>query len=82
MDLPSFTGLELIALFRKDGWSDAGRRTHGLALQKRDHDGRVRTVIIPTKSKRLPDQTLGAILSVKQSGIGRKGLEEMVNRRR
>jgi len=79
-DIPAISGNQLIALLQKDGWTLAGQRTHGVALKKADDSGRVRVALIKPTSKSLPEQTLGGILSVKQSGIGRKGLRELIEK--
>ena len=39
-----------------------------------------RTTIIPDKSEDLADKVLGVILGVKQTQIGRKGLQELIDR--
>lgn len=81
--LPAITGPELIKLLRKDGWEERGSRaTHGTSLTKTLPNGRTLTTIIPTKSRSLPTGTLKAIaiLSSKQTGLGREGLQELVNR--
>ncbi|RIK74163.1 hypothetical protein DCC62_15815 [candidate division KSB1 bacterium] len=79
--LPAITGPELIKLLKKDGWEERGNRaTHGISLTKTLPNGRTRTTIIPTKSRSLPTGTLKAILSSKQTGLGREGFQELLNR--
>lgn len=78
--LPAITGKQLIRLFRRDGWTEAGRRTHGIAFTKVSPDGAVRVTIIPDKRGPLPSGTLAAVLGPKQSSIGRDGLLEMIRR--
>ncbi|NUM78012.1 type II toxin-antitoxin system HicA family toxin [candidate division KSB1 bacterium] len=79
--LPAITGPELINLLKKDGWEERGNRaTHGISLTKTLPNGRTLTTIIPTKSRSLPIGTLKAILSSKQTGLGREGLQELLNR--
>jgi hypothetical protein len=78
--LPAITGKQLIGLFRLDGWVDCGRRTHGIAFQKPGSDGHMRITIIPNKRSPLPDGTLGNILGLKQSCLGRAWLAEMIKR--
>lgn len=78
--LPALTGEQLISLLEKDGWTNEGKTTHGVSMQKYVN-GRFKVVIIPVKkNKSIPTKTLGDILSVKQSGIGRKGLEELIKK--
>ena len=58
-----------------------GRRAnHGIFLYKQFADeGRPRTTVIPDKSAPLPTGTLGAILGPKQTGIGRAGLQVLID---
>ncbi len=79
--LPALSGAELISLLiSKDGWTEHGRRTHGVALRKKVGD-RTLATIIPNKTDSLPKKTLGAILGPLQTKIGRKGLVEILNRK-
>lgn len=73
---PPITGPQLIWLFEQDGWVQDGQRTHGVAMTK---PGRY-PVIIPAKKRELADTTLGQILSVKQSGLGKKGLMRLIEK--
>lgn len=75
--LPQISGKDLIRLLKKDGWIEGEYRTHGVALWKRFPDGK-RVTIIPTKSRSLPSGTLAAILSDRQTGLGRQGLERLL----
>jgi len=77
--LPAISGKKLIDLLKKDGWIEGRRATHGLALTKKFKD-KVRVAIIPTKGKSLPTGTLMAILSDKQTGLGKEGLLELIKR--
>jgi predicted RNA binding protein YcfA (HicA-like mRNA interferase family) len=70
--LPAISGTELVKLLEKDGWVANGRTTHGVKMVKKFPD-RNRITIIPTKDKRMPDGTLAAILSSKQTGLLREG---------
>lgn len=77
-NLPAITGEQLVKLLEKDGWKNEGKTTHGVSMQKKVN-GVHKVVIIPVKkSKSIPDKTLGGILSVKQSGITRSGLERLI----
>ena len=78
--LPAITGYNLISLLKKDGWKEAGHRTHGLAMVKEFPDGRKRVTIIPHTSDSLPQGTLHDILGSKQTGLGRRGLERLMNK--
>jgi hypothetical protein len=68
-------------MLRKDGWSEGRRRTHGIFFYKQFPGERVpRSTVVPDKSVSLPDGTLGAILSVKQTGLGRDGLQTLISK--
>ena len=68
-------------LLQQDGWALAGRRTHGIFLYKHfPGESYPRSTVVPDKSEDLPPMTLGAILSVKQIGLGRRGLEELIEK--
>lgn len=70
-------------LLELDGWTRGGRRTHGVFYYKHFPGERFpRSTVIPDKSDSLPSTTLGAILSVKQTGLGRTGLQELVDKYR
>ena len=78
--LPAITGIQLVALLEKDGWLCAGKTTHGVSMQKLIN-GKYWVAIIPCKkNKSLPEKTLHAILSVKQSGIKRSGLVALIEK--
>lgn len=70
---PALSGIKLIALLKSDGWVEHDHRTHGLALKKQIGQ-RTRVTIIPYTSASLPIGTLMAILGSKQTGLGKKGL--------
>ena len=70
-------------LLELDGWVRGGRRTHGIFYSRSFPGERFpRSTVIPDKSEPLPPTTLGAILSVKQTGLGRNGLQELVEKYR
>jgi hypothetical protein len=65
---PAISGRQLIALLKRDGWIETGRRTHGIFMYKRFPGEKLPiTTVVPDKSSALPDGTLGAILGVKQT---------------
>ncbi len=76
----SITGHELMALLEKDGWIPGGMRTHGVFYSKLfPGEARPRSTIVPNISVPLQRSTLGAILSVKQTGLGRTGLQALID---
>ena len=79
-DLPAITGPELIKVLEKDGWIIGRRANHGLTLKKSFSDGTTKVTFIPTKNRSLPNGTLSAILSPKQTNIGRKGLLKLLKK--
>ena len=79
--LPAVTGLQLIELLRRDGWELRGDSRHGAALTKYDHErSQMLWAIVPKRGKPLPKTLLHRILSVKQTGIGRKGLQSLIEK--
>jgi predicted RNA binding protein YcfA (HicA-like mRNA interferase family) len=79
--IPAISGNKLISLLKKDGWEEKRRVTHGVALAKRLGD-RTRVAVVPSKSSSLPTGTLMAILSYKQTGIGKAGLLTLIKKYR
>ena len=79
--IPALSGIELIKLLRKEGWVEYRQTNHGVALSKKISD-RIKVTIIPKGKTSLPKGTLMAILGPKQTGIGTKGLLELLNRKK
>jgi len=77
--IPALTGIELIKILKKVGWIEHRQTTHGIALIKRVRE-RTKITIVPKSKANLPVGTLMAILSSKQTGIGKKGLLEILNK--
>ena len=75
----NISGRELMRLLERDGWVRGGRRTHGILYSKRfPGEAHPRSTIIPDISTPLKPATLGAILSVKQTGLGSAGLRNLL----
>jgi predicted RNA binding protein YcfA (HicA-like mRNA interferase family) len=80
-DLPAISGFQLIRLLQLDGWAAGRRGTHGQALYKRiPPERRTLVTVVPRTRSRLPNGTLGGILSVKQTRLGRAGLAELIRK--
>jgi len=79
--IPALNGLELIKVLKKDSWVEHRQTTHGIALTKRVYD-RTRITIVPKTRATLPTGTLMAILGEKQTGLGRSGLLQLLNKYR
>ena len=79
--IPALNGLELIKILKIDGWIEHRQTTHGIALKKR-WDDRTRVTIVPKSRATLPTGTLMAILGKKQTGLGRLGLQQLLNKYR
>lgn len=77
--VPAISGKQLIRLLKKDGWVEGRRTKHGIALTKPIGE-RTKVTIIPDTRAPLPEGTLQAILGTKQTGIGKRGLLELLNR--
>lgn len=78
-DLPAITGIQLIDLLNKDGWATGRKSNHGRSLKKK-YSNRTRVTFIPEIKCSLPTGTLHAILSQKQTGIGKDGLERLIKK--
>ena len=79
-DLPILTGRQLYRLLRADGWELRRNSNHGMFLTKR-FGNRTRTTIIKNTGRDIPNGTLAAILSQRQTGLGRDGLLRLIERR-
>ena len=77
--LPAITGKQLIELLQKDGWVIGRKATHGISLTK-PFGNRTRVTVVPDYRVSLDTGTLSAILGVKQTGLGKKGLLDLVNK--
>ena len=78
-DIPTLTGRQLYRLLRADGWELRRRSNHGMFLIKRFGD-RTRTTIVKDSGRDIPSGTLSAILSQRQTGLGRDGLLRLIER--
>ena len=78
-DLPTLTGRQLYRLLIADGWEVRRRSNHGLFLTKR-FENRTRTTIVKNTGRDIPNGTLSAILSQRQTGLGRGGLLRLIER--
>ena len=77
------SGRELMRLLESDGWIEGGKRNHGVFYSKQfPGEPYPRSTVIPDKTRTLPPTTLGAILSVKQTGLGRAGLQALIDANR
>jgi predicted RNA binding protein YcfA (HicA-like mRNA interferase family) len=75
----SISGKKLISMAVKDGWEIKRRARHGVALAKKYGD-RTRVTVIPDTRADLDKGTLSAILGLKQMGISKKGLKELIEK--
>ena len=62
------------------GSEAAGGITVSTTTRSSPEEAIPRSTVIPDKSDDLPKTTLGAILSVKQTGLGSAGLKKLVDR--
>ena len=76
----NISGRYLMRLLELDGWIRDRRAIHGILFYKEfPGEKRPRFTVIPDKSTPLPDTMLGRILSVKQTSIGRAGLQRLID---
>ena len=77
--IPSLTGRQLIKLLEEDGWLTGRKSRHGRTLTK-TIGGKNVVTFVPEKRSVLPDGTLSQILGKKQTGLGKAGLLELLNK--
>ncbi|MSQ33952.1 MAG: type II toxin-antitoxin system HicA family toxin [Dehalococcoidia bacterium] len=74
------TGQQLIRLLEGDGWhSRSGRGSHVVLVKHLPGEGSPRSTVVQDKPDSLPPGTLAAILSVRQTGLGREGLQRLID---
>ena len=79
-NLPALNGKQLMKLLEKDGLVCRGKCRHGYSYSKLDPSGRNLVTVIQVHSDTMPKGTLAAILSVKQTCLGRAGLEALIKK--
>lgn len=81
MGVNTISGRKLIDLLTRDGWQATGRSRHGTYLLKKFPGETVpRKTVVPDKTEDLPDGTLGAILGVEQTRLGKRGLQQLLKK--
>ena len=75
----ALSGRQLLRLLQKDGWSIGRRAKHGITLTKSFGDY-IKVTFVPDTRASLPLGTLMAILGAKQTGIGRKGFADLIDK--
>ena len=78
-DLPALSGRQFRRLLEADGWKFVRYSQHGALLTKRV-GGESKNVVVKNTSRDLPNGTLAAILSQRQTGLGRDGLLRLIER--
>lgn len=79
-NFPALAGFQLINLLCDDGWVKGRKSTHGRCLTKKLLNDRTLVTFIPETNSSLPEGTLHAILSSKQTRIGKKGLLQLIKK--
>ena len=79
-NFPALSGIQLIKLLCDDGWVEDRKANHGRCLIKKLPTGKTLVTFVPETRASLPEGTLLAILSVRQTQIGKKGLLELINK--
>lgn len=77
--LPSITGKKLCSLLESDGWEFVRSNSHG-RIYKKKFRSQTRVTTVTNKRGPLARGTLQVILSRKQTGLGRAGLERLLNK--
>ncbi len=79
----NISGRELMRLLEREGWTPDRLRNHGVLYFRRFPGERLpRSTVIPDRSEPLAPGTLGSILSVRQTGLGRVGLQNLIDKYR
>jgi len=78
--LPTITGKELISILKKGGWTIGRKANHGRTMTKR-YGNHTSVTFIPETRASLPQGTLMAILSSKQTGLGKEELIKLINKK-
>ena len=78
--LPTITGNRLIGILKKDGWTIGRKANHGRTMTKK-YGNCTRVTFIPETRASLPQGTLMAILSSKQTNLGKEGLIKLINKK-
>ena len=83
MPVPAISGPQLMELLELDGWTRGRRANYGVFFSKQFPGEHLpRSTVVPDRPRSLPAGTLGAILGVKQTGLGRDGLQDLIARYR
>lgn len=78
-EAPAITPSQVIRLLVKDGWVKGDKTKHGIALTKKVGNRHLATIVKETNES-LPSTTLGLILGIKQSKLGKAGLVKLLNK--
>ena len=78
-DLPALSGRQFRRLLEADGWRFMRYSQHGALLTK-TVGGESKNVVVKNTSRDLPNGTLAALLSQRQTGLGRDGLRRLIER--
>ena len=80
-ELPALSSRELISLLRYDGWEEVRNTRHGVAFKK-FVEGEIKSTIVPYNRKSISKKTIYEILGRDQTGLGRQGLLDLIEKRR
>jgi len=75
----TISGKQLIRLLQADGWVIRRQAKHGISLSK-SFGGHTKVTVVPDTRASLPSGTLMAILGQKQTGLGRKGFHNLIDK--
>ena len=77
--IPAITGKKLIKLFKKDRWQIKNKRGDHISMFK-DFGSRKRITTIKNTNESILIGTLMAILGRKQTNLGKRGLDRLINK--
>ena len=78
-DIPALRGRQLLRLLLADGWQVVREAPHGKWLKKKFRNGTRFTTVKDDRAV-IPDGTLNQILSLKQTGLGKRGLRRLIDK--
>jgi predicted RNA binding protein YcfA (HicA-like mRNA interferase family) len=78
-DIPALRGRQLLSLLVADGWEVVRNAPHREMAQEKFPDGTRFTTVMDDRAV-IPDGTLNQILSLKQTGLGKRGLRRLIDK--
>lgn len=78
-DTPAIRGRQILRLLVADGWKVVRSAPHRKWLEKKFPDGTRFTTVKDSRAE-IPNKTLNQILSLRQTGLGKRGLRRLIDK--